>query len=235
VILVHLLAARGDSGGVRRLLESPTAMAPTFRAYSAIAVEVAGLPVGRDLVEQWKQVVVGRIGSPADTAPPRRIQDRWLLGALAVSRGDLTAADGWLDSLRGLALPPAAERQRQRFITGLEARLQLARGDTAGALVRLEALSPGARQTQLRWSPWEAFAHERMLRARIYQARGQTQRALEVESGFDSPASYGLLPYLPGSLQRRQDLAERRGEVEYLARITARSKAMRAAALGATP
>jgi hypothetical protein len=103
------------------------------------------------------------------------------------------------------------------------------------ALTLLETLSPGAKQAQLRWSPWHAFAYERMLRARIYQARGQTQRALEVGSGFDSPASYGLLLYLPESLRRRRDLAERRGEVEVLARITARMAALRAEARGATP
>jgi hypothetical protein len=74
-----------------------------------------------------------------------------------------------------------------------------------------------------------------MLRVRIYEARGQTGRAAEVAASFDSPAAYGLLLYLPESLRRRRDLAERRGEVEYRERIAARLAALRTDSHGAIP
>lgn len=232
--LGHSFAARGDSAALREVLE--TAGLTTFpRAYLTIATAAAGLPIGRDLVDSARAALLRRVGSPADTAPSGQVQTRWLLGVWAAARGDTVEASDWLAALEGLRPDPRVAAQRARLATSLEARIALARGDTIGSLPLLEGLAPGVRQGELRWQPWLAFPHERMLRVRIYQARGETRRAAEVAAGFDSPASYGLLPYLPESLQRRRALAERRGEVEYLARITARLHGLRAAGLGDPP
>jgi len=215
VVLAHVLAATGDSAGVRRALSSSTAVTPFLLAYTSLAIAAAGLPIGRDLVDAAEAESRDRLGAAADTAVAG-LQTRWLLGTWAIARGDTVGGSDWLDSLRALPATPGTgtAARKSGFIASLTARLALARGDTASALPILEGLRPDVKQDQLRWRPWLAFAHERMLRARIYEARGQAERALEIASSFDGPASYGLLLYLPESLRRRQALAEKLGKVD---------------------
>jgi hypothetical protein len=196
---------------------------PAFaRSYSAIAIEAAGVPIGRDLVDREAAATLARVRSPADTVSVRRIHNRWLLAVLALARGELAAARGWRDSLLLLRVRDSLAAERELFLTSLDARLQLAAGDTAAALSLLERLAPGVKQVQLRWNPWYAFSHERMLRARIYLRGGQALRAFEVAAGFDSPASFGLLPWLAASLELRRGVAEQLGGVENSDSLAAR-------------
>jgi hypothetical protein len=230
VVLAHILAARGDSAGLRELLTSPKGMTTYFRAYLTIAIAAAGRPIGRDLVAAAEATTRARVESLADTLPRNRLQNRWLLGIRAVARGDTVEAASWIVAMLALPADSAMTPLRERLATSLSARLALAQGDTTRALSLLERLAPGVPQRDLRWNPLLAFAHERMLRVRIYEARGETKRAEELAASFDSPASYGLLLYLPESLHRRGTLAERLGKVEHREPSGARLEQLRPSA-----
>ncbi|HLG06778.1 MAG TPA: hypothetical protein VI383_11590, partial [Gemmatimonadales bacterium] len=103
---------------------------------------------------------------------------------------------------------PAQDQREISLLAGsLAARTRLARGDTTGALNALQSLRPTAHQGLLRWVPWEALGWERLTLARLLAGRNRSSEALAVAEGFDSPASIGLIPWVPASLLLREELA----------------------------
>lgn len=120
--------------------------------------------------------------------------------------------------LERAASAPAARRPRL-LVASLRARLTLSRGDTTAAIEQLSRLVPTADQATLRWNPWEALPWERFKLAQLLAARGRTRQAAEVASAFDSPASFGFLPWLPASLLLREQLERRLDDEPYAAAL----------------
>jgi hypothetical protein len=58
--------------------------------------------------------------------------------------------------------------------------------------------------------PWERFRL-----AQLLAARGRLQEAAAVASDFDSPASFGYVPWLPASLRLREELERKLGDAPY--------------------
>jgi hypothetical protein len=101
-------------------------------------------------------------------------------------------------------VPPISCRSGERLIL---ARIYLARGDTADAQRRLEALRPNAPLEDLEWQPWEALAGERLILARIYLARGEYAAADQVAGRLEASQPVIHLAYLPAALAVRVSAA----------------------------
>jgi NTP pyrophosphatase (non-canonical NTP hydrolase) len=85
--------------------------------------------------------------------------------------------------------------------------------DTASAMRQLAALTPRAAYADLMWQPWEAYAGERMLLARLHEARGEDADAIRVATLIDAPVPMVHLVFLRQSLELRERVARRLGDV----------------------
>ena len=94
----------------------------------------------------------------------------------------------------------------------LDARLQLARGDTTRAMGILERNSPRASKSDLTWYPYESLVADRILLARLFLARGRPWDAIEWASVADAPAVLADVVFLPASLQIRALAADAVGD-----------------------
>jgi tetratricopeptide (TPR) repeat protein len=201
--LASLQAAVRNVGEVRRLLlqlGSPGDVMTIFLATS-------GLPI-RDLADS--ALVRLRQRSDSTTAD----LSLWAAATWLIDRGDSVAAQALMSALALRTTRPDARRPRLLHAS-LRARLTLARGDTTAAIALLTLLVPTADQAGLRWSPWEALPWERLHLAQLLAARGRVMRAAEVAAAFDSPASFGFVPWLPASLKFREQLERRLGDAPY--------------------
>jgi hypothetical protein len=135
----------------------------------------------------------------------------WALAAWLALQGRVEEAGILTDSLERRR----PTREGLLYAASLRARLALARGDTLSAIRRLRVLVPTADQRILRWTPWEGLPWERFTLASLVVHRGERDLADQLMDGFDSPASFGLLPWLPRSLSVRAEWAERRGDDGY--------------------
>jgi hypothetical protein len=148
--------------------------------------------------------------------------DLWFLGSWEAHRGRGSVAAEITDSIAARNAR-RGNRRDSLFVSSLSARVALAQGDTAGALVQLRALVPTADDWDaLAWNPWEALGGERLLLARLLLARGEAQAALQVASNFDAPSPVTYLPYLPASLAVRIAAAERLGDDKLAERLRRR-------------
>ncbi len=114
-----------------------------------------------------------------------------------------TRLTGWRDE---------SHRRVSRLAESLSAHIALAGGDTADAIRQLERLVPTAPRPALTWDPWEGLGLEWMLLARLYFARGDLARAVEVARQLDAPASVPNLMYVPASLHLRMRAARELGD-----------------------
>jgi hypothetical protein len=88
------------------------------------------------------------------------------------------------------------------------ARLSLLRGDSTGAIKKLQALKPTAPRNDLTWLPWESLGAERMMLAELLLARGYARRAIDVATLIDAPQPFAYLYWLRSSLQLRVRAAD---------------------------
>jgi len=170
-----------------------------------ILLATAGVPIG-DLADS----VVARVRGGIDSV----MVPTWAAATWLLERGDTTAVRPMVAALERAASAPDARRPKL-LLASMRARLTLARGDTTGAIAQLSRLAPTADQTTLRWNPWEALPWEHFKLAELLAARGRTKQAAEVASAFDSPASFGFVPWLPASLLLREQLERRLGDRSY--------------------
>jgi tetratricopeptide (TPR) repeat protein len=138
-----------------------------------------------------------------------------------------------VDKLRTIA---ARERQtadstgsaRTRLrADALDAHLAFARGDIAGAIVRLMALRPVEPASSLAWSDVGCLAIEHALLTELLFRQGRFEEAYRAATVFDHPGPVLYLPFLPRSLVIRRDAATALNRPEL-----ARRYADRLAALG---
>jgi len=202
--LASVQAALGNVDEVRRLLLLQTGVSADVMT---VLLATSGVPI-TDLADS----ALGRLRERHDAT--NADLSLWAAGTWLIERGEARAVSSLLKELSLLATEPDARRPRL-LQASLQARLTLARGDTAGAIVLLERLVPNADQASLRWSPWEALPWERFRLAQLLAARGETVKAAQVAAAFDSPASFGYVPWLPVSLQLRERLERSLGDAPY--------------------
>jgi serine/threonine-protein kinase len=211
--LHHIALARGDRGAAKALADS---------------IVAAGQPAGRGL-----RILEALLGAGPDSigAAEMAAQDA-PLDSVSVARlqwfGEWSAVHG--DTARLAAV--TEQMRRDAAISGLradsvrlqavEARLLLARGDTAAAIDRLRALHPVAPLDLLLWGHWESMSAERLLLARLLLARGRPAEAMGVATTFDAARSGTDLAYLPLSLDLRRQAAARLGAEAQLVALARR-------------
>jgi tetratricopeptide (TPR) repeat protein len=201
--LASVHAAQSNVAEVRRLLRELGTAADLMTLFLASA----GLPMD-DFVDSAATRLRERTDSA--TADLRA----WAVGTWEIQRGDSVGARSALADLTMFATGKNARRARL-LRESLRARLALARGDTASAIELLERVVPTADQGTLRWNPWSAMPWERLQLAQLLAVRGRRPEAARVAAGFDSPASYGFLPWLPQSLRLREQLERSLGDVRF--------------------
>jgi len=230
--LAFVEAARGQADSVARLLANPE----LGRATLSVMFAVAGLPVEAQADSFATALGETLADAPIGSASRGLVRSIWTLGAWEIHRGNLEAASRREAVLRRIgtgaieATDGDVHRMADLLRRSLEARLTLARGDTAAALARLEVLVPTVTQIadeSMQWHPWEALPHELMLRVRLLEAKGRLREAFDAATLFDSPASYGLPLYLPQSLEQRISLARRLGLRPQLRDLEGRLAALR--------
>jgi len=172
-----------------------------------ILLATAAVPIG-DMADS----AIARLRSGGDSAMVDL--STWAAATWLLERGDTAAVRPMVSGLERAARAPDARRPRL-FLASLRARLTLARGDTTAAIDQLSRLVPTADQATLRWNPWEAMPWERFKLAQLLATRGSATRAAELASAFDSPASFGFVPWLPASLVLREQLERRLGDGPY--------------------
>ena len=204
-----VLVAEGRDDEVRSLLERDSVLNPAHRGQLYVLGTLAGAGFGAE-ADSFAEAQRGRYQSAPEGFSS---VDLWFLGIWAAHRG--RAAE--TREIARLLLQRAAAGNPRRdslLAASLRARATLARGDTAGAIRLLRALTPNTASLQdLTWNPWESLGGERLLLARLLLARSRASEALEVASGFDSPAPVCYLMYLPASLTIRMRAAEQLGNV----------------------
>ena len=114
--------------------------------------------------------------------------------------------------------------------TALGARLALLRADTARAIALLAALRPAGRPADIGWECWAAIGIERMMLARLLEARGDREGAARSAAHLDQPQPMFFVTLQAESLALRERLAEAQGRPAEAARYRARLQAIRDAA-----
>ena len=231
--LAFVQAARGRTDSVAMLLQHPEFQVRHWREGLAFMFAAADMPT-IDLADaEALEPTAGNALDPVIPRTTRGVRDAWALATWQIRNMQLGPAAAAERELRQIAssqdsiAPAELLRLADLYGRSLRARRLLAQGDTARATAILESLVPNADQGLLRWQPWEALAWERYQLALIYEAHAEWRRAFNLAEGFDSPASYGLLLYLPQSLELRIRLAGKLGMFTYQRRLGERLAALR--------
>jgi hypothetical protein len=212
-----VLVARGRDREARALLQSDTLFRAAYRGQLFLLDAMAGA----DFVVDAEAYAAGELARFRQEPSSASVLDLWFLAAWEAYRGQAALAAELADSLA--ARTATGRSRRDSLLVGsLAARVALARGDSAGALRRLNALVPTTDMDDLAWKPWESLGGERMLLARLLLARGEARAALDAASAFDAPATVMYLPYLPASLALRADAAARLGDDKLAQRLRRR-------------
>jgi DNA-binding SARP family transcriptional activator len=151
--------------------------------------------------------VMKTLEGPLDSMPAARL---WYFGAWYAQRKVIDS----LGRVAGL-LAARAERtkdRRDRLIArAIQGRFLLARGDTTGAVAVLASLRPNGPLMLVEDWPYEALGAERLMLARLLEARGELADAIRVSEAFDHPQPRWYLPLLPESLRIRARAARKLG------------------------
>jgi tetratricopeptide (TPR) repeat protein len=161
---------------------------------------------GAGFESQAKAAAEGMGEAYALMDPPRL----WLLGNYEAHRGGVARLQAIVAALEAKR-DSSATRRDSLLARALEARLLLVKGDSAGALLRLQDLRSTAPSRDLEWQLWESLGEERMLQGELLLARGRFAEAGSVAAQIDSPQPLVHLLYLRRSLSIRQRAAESMG------------------------
>jgi hypothetical protein len=216
VELASVAGAMGDDSTARALIAD---LGVGIRQDVFTVLLATARPGLSDLADQAVERLV-RAQPPAAGAA----RAHWAVGTWQVHRQRLAEADRTAAELASLAA--TGDREARLLSASLMTRITLARGDTAAALASLRALAPTADQQTLRFTPWEALPWEHIALAQILVARGQLTEAFVAAESFDSPASFGFLPWLRESLELRAKESSRFGDVSYPSQMKARKEAL---------
>jgi hypothetical protein len=199
--LEYLLIAEGRNRDAEELLNS--ALSGGIRAARVLYAvgTTAGVPMDSLAVSVAREWGVAYAGM---SLPRVWHQSLW-----AVRVKDTLALRAMTDAIQHGPDTSAAARA---VASGLEARLLLARGDSSGAIARLEQLHPFGSAADVTWGLWQPQAFERLLLAELLFARKRFRDAIRVSSEFDHPQPILYVACLPRSLQLRYRAAVALGE-----------------------
>lgn len=220
--LQGILLARGQSAGADSLLESflDQGIAGTHAVF--IIDALAGAPFEEQAA---RAVQRAREGSSSPAFGDLPAENRWLLAAWLARQGDVdevAAIEGSLAAHADSVDLPSAHLMAD----AVRAHSDLARGDTATALVRLSSLTPNAPRNLLEFGDFEPLPIERMLLAELLLARGEYEAAYRVARVFDHPAPIVYGPFLPRSLAIRLAAATALGDSDRVESMRARLGAL---------
>jgi hypothetical protein len=193
---------------------------------AALALFVMDAVAGAPLQDR-AAAFIGQFGS--DYAQ-RSTPSLWLLGSWASHTGDSAALAAIASALESRVNQTDARMDRL-MLDVMEARLAVARGDTAVAIGRLEQLVPTASHRELAWSMWEPVAAERLLLAQLLLARGEYVRAHQVASFFDYGEAVAYSLHVAASLEIRIAAATALGREDLAGQHRSRLAALRNAVI----
>lgn len=188
------LIAAGRDEEAARFVTSPAL--DSLRGWALLFVDAAG---GAN-VQNYTKRKADSLGTAFNELPSAQL---WLLASWYSLKRDVPA-------LREITHTLDANRDKSHkrldslFAAVSSAHLAVALADTAAAVRELRALEPRATLDELVWQPWEAFAGERMLLARLLEARGERVESIRVASQLDAPVAMVNLIYLRQSLILRE-------------------------------
>jgi hypothetical protein len=191
-----VFVARGRDRAAKALLESDTLFDPGYRGNLHLMDPMAGRDFNQE-AEAYARAELNRLRRDPSAVATISL---WFLGSWEAHLGRWEPAEEIVEGLQVRnAVSPT--RRDSLLVASLNARVTLAKGDSAAALGQLRNLVPTAENgSALEWNPWESLGGERLLLSQLLLAKGETLAALQVASHFDAPASIMYLPYLPASL-----------------------------------
>jgi hypothetical protein len=192
--LIDTAIARGHGGTSLHLLAAP--LAP---ALAARAREIAA--------HDWIEFGPNYVKCPF----PTRLYELGLWEAHAGRPKVVAAIAGELERRAGRS----KSRSDSLLARAMVAQATLAKGDTNAAVTLLMAvLAQGVEGDEVLWDEALPRGSERLALARIFFARREYQRAIEVASVFDAAWPSVYLLYLPASLELRAKAATALGDAE---------------------
>ena len=210
-----VLLAQGRYREVEGLLEADTVFDAKLHGQLYILDAIAGADAGIDL---RATAAASRLREAYRTAPKDMSSlTLWYLGIWEAHRGRGRAAEARVigDTLAARAAR-SGDPEEGLLAQSVAARAALARGDSAEALKRLQALIPNAGRAALTWEPWQSLGGERLLLAELRLARSEFAEAIHIGRNFDAPGPVPYVLYLPASLALRLRAARALGD-EWLA------------------
>lgn len=226
--LQTVLLARGQTAAALRLIDSDTTVGATQRGWLAITDALAEPDPGL----RARATVATNTTRSLFASNPAVMSDEalWYLGLWLTHESRITEARAVHDTLLGRVTLSSNELQRH-FEQSLAARLALARGDTANALVLLTALTPIADRSTLTWTPSAGQGADRLLLAEVLLAQRKFADASAVASYFDSGASVTYPIFLWRSLQIRGVAASARSDRTAYDVVRQRQRVLRPASI----
>jgi serine/threonine-protein kinase len=172
-----LMIGRDRSADLVQLLRSPDAEGLPAWSILVLASAAEGRPMpGADSA-------VAALGTDYGSM---RSSWLWLLMTWHATTGNASAL-GQVRNALAVRADSSHARADSQFLRMADARLALARHDTATAERLLRRLEPNVRGTDLTWQPWEALAGERLQLAELLLARRRPAEASVVASYLDAP------------------------------------------------
>jgi len=207
--LQSVLMAQGRYREVEELLESDTVLEAKLHDRLYILGSVAGADAA---IASRATAAAGRLREAYRSAPGQMGSiTLWHLGIWEANRGRAPDALAIADTLAARAAR-SGDREVRLLARSVAVRAALARGDSAEALQRLEALVPDASREALTWEPWESLGGERLLLAELRLAKGEFGEAIRIAENFDAPAPIPYALYVPASLALRWRAARAHGD-----------------------
>ena len=144
-------------------------------------------------------------------------ETRWLLAEWHAHEGDTTRLQGVGATL--LVDSAAVGLPLREALAGY---LALARADTAAAARSFQALRVNVPSVTLEWGLVQPLAAERLLRAKIADARREYAEAERIAGEFDHSSPIVYLPFLPDALSIRLRAARALGRADLARQLEAR-------------
>ena len=220
-----ILVVRGDTAAARTLVRRNLDAFRSAQLMLQTIDALAGAPYAAE-ADSLSASVLRRIPQSSEGVGAGQL---WLSGVWLSEQHRITDAERvHYEAVRrsGARASPIAR--------SLDARLQLARGDTMRAMEILERNAPRASKSDLTWYPYESLVADRILLAQLYLARGRPWDAIEWASVADAPAVLADVVFLPASLRIRALAADAVGDQRLARESRRRLGALQGVAAGTT-
>jgi hypothetical protein len=215
LLLQSMMVARGRYTEAEALIDSAVSHGETAARGLYLVDAVAGAPFDG----KAKTILAGLSDGTRTLEAPRL----WFLASWYAHTGEVSQLAA---VVKQLEVKAASDPQHRLLADAMNAKLSLAKGDTALARDQLLALRPTAARIYITWGLWQSLAAERMALAEILLAQGDPTRAIEIASGFDHFEPVVYLLYLPRSLALRERAARSMGRSDLARRYADRLRAL---------